>query len=223
MKKYITILLACVITASLTAQITPAPAAAPAPTPAMGPGAAPMPAPAPAPAVGPGAVQTNPAPALGPGATNQVVVTQPPVNANPTNVDYTNQLLYMDEMGQPKTATLNAPPMIQAAPPGAMAPPTTVQWTIYDGNGNVIGNMFEGFRYRGDNGSGYETRVVLMQTGDPNRPYEARFQSKKIGTMEYHDGRVIILDWQNNPWVVRPEYTNDRGIIFKFHPYHGEE
>jgi hypothetical protein len=215
MKKNITIVVACIFAISLTAQVTPAPAA--------GPGAA-MPAPAPAsgpaPAIGPGAAQPTPALAVGPGAYSRPVQQAPvPVATNPTNVDYTNQLLYMDEMGQPKTATLNTPPMIQAVPPGAMAPPTTVQWTIYNGNGMVMGNMFEGFRYRGDNGAGYETRVVLMQTGDPNRPYEARFQSRRMGTMEYHDGRVIILDWQNNPWVVKAEYTNDRGIIFKFHPY----
>ncbi|HTA83101.1 MAG TPA: hypothetical protein VK783_09215 [Bacteroidia bacterium] len=217
--KKLPILLLLAISVSLTAQITPAPA--PAPAPVAGPGAAPMPAPAPAPVVGPGASQMQappPQPVTGPGA-NQMPMQQAPVATNPTNVDYTNQILYMDDMGQPRTARLNPPPMVQSAPPGAMAPPTTVQWTIYNGSGMVMGSMFEGFRYRGDNGAGYETRVVLLQTGDPNKPYEARFQSRRMGTMEYRDGRVIVLDWQNNPWVVKPEYTNDRGIIFKFHPY----
>ena len=82
-----------------------------------------------------------------------------------------------------------------------------------------MNQMADRFRYRGNNGQGYETRIVALPSDDPYKAYDVHFQSKRMGSDQYRDGRVIILDWQNNPWLVKVDYSNERGLFFKFIPY----
>lgn len=73
--------------------------------------------------------------------------------------------------------------------------------------------------YMGSNGSKYTTKVVVTASTDPNKNYEVHFESRKVNEGDYHKGRVIVLDYSMNPWLVKVEYSNDKGVYFVVKPY----
>jgi hypothetical protein len=73
--------------------------------------------------------------------------------------------------------------------------------------------------YVGNNGSKYTTKVVVTSSTDPNKNYEVHFESRKLNEGDYHKGRVILLDYNKNPWLVKVDYSNDKGVYFILSPY----
>ena len=73
--------------------------------------------------------------------------------------------------------------------------------------------------YLGNNGVKYTTKVVVTASTDPNKNYEVHFESRKLNEGDYHKGRVILLDYSKNPWLVRVDYSNDKGVYFILSPY----
>jgi hypothetical protein len=73
--------------------------------------------------------------------------------------------------------------------------------------------------YMGNNGSKYTTKVVVTASTDPNKNYEVHFESRKLNEGDYHKGRVILLDYSMKPWLVKVDYSNDRGVYFMLSPY----
>lgn len=212
MRKNSITIIACLFSAVLFAQ-------------AVGPGVQPQPQPQPiAPAVGPGAQPQyqqqpqQPVPAQGPGA--QQYSQQPPPREgyrHESNESGRDKIAYIDNHGQ-RAVTLAMPP----AGAGANGPQWIAKWRKdkEDGRSEEDGRLYESFGYTGSNGYMYQTRIVATATNDPNNPWMVRFQSKPFGQQgEYMDGRVIVMDWDNNPWIVNVYYSNDKGIYFMFTPF----
>ncbi|MGP8213925.1 MAG: hypothetical protein ACLQQ4_00035 [Bacteroidia bacterium] len=141
----------------------------------------------------------------------------PPMNpvVQPVNQSGVDKIFYIDNHGNPSSGMAMIP-MGEGSNPRWIA-----KWSQADNMGNPVegGRLFESFGYLGSNGFNYQTRVVAHATGYPNKMYEVHFQSKQFGVEEeYHDGRVIILDWNRRPWEVRVDYSNTAGIFFTFVP-----
>jgi len=134
------------------------------------------------------------------------------------NQSGTNMIQYIDNDGKQSTGVAQAPPALQNVASWI------AQWTKQNNKGvfQAGGKQYESFAYRGDDGTNYETRIVATAVNDPKKGFDVRFQSRKIGEKDYKDGRVIILGWENHPWLVSVDYTPARGIFFTFSPYKHE-
>jgi len=141
---------------------------------------------------------------------------QASINSNGAmNQNGMNKIMYIDNKGAQATGAAMSP-----AAEGNN-PSWTADWTKTDNLGNPMGDkkLYKTFSYLGSNGSNYQTRIVASATGDPNKRFEVHFQSKKLdGEDEFHNGRVVILDWNHNPWEVKVNYSNDQGIFFVLNP-----
>lgn len=73
--------------------------------------------------------------------------------------------------------------------------------------------------YMGNNGLKYTTKVVVTASTDPSKNYEVHFESRKLNEGDYHKGRVILLDYSKKPWLVKVDYSNDKGVYFILSPY----
>jgi len=181
------------------------------------------------------------APAEGPGTQPQSQQQPPPqqyqqqYNNPPPQQDMHGQrnesgrdkIAYIDNHGQQATTT--------AIPyAGTCDPQWTAQWRkeMADGHLEHDGKLYQSFSYQGANGAAYQTRIVATATNDPMNRFTVRFQSKQADERGengndgryheddgYHDGRVIILDWDHNPWQVDVYYSNEKGIYFMFSPF----
>ncbi|HXP51083.1 MAG TPA: hypothetical protein VN922_14090 [Bacteroidia bacterium] len=152
------------------------------------------------------ATNTQPAPAY----SQQASVASTPVSLK--NVNGGNTLVYIDNTGKNAAAkiTINS----------STGEP---QWNMIDANGMSNGPLLSFFSYRGNNGSNYESRVIATQSDDPNKKVDVHFQSRKIGAEEFKNSRIIILDWDGNPWKVSVEFSPDSGIYFMFKPFQEEK
>lgn len=155
------------------------------------------------------------------GTTAPTQSTQPaPVNiqspqgtryADEYNVSGKNSMIYIDNNGQQAMAKISTPTAGE-----------NPVWSVSLRHVEPTGQFVDYFTYRGENGSNYETRVVTTPSNDPNKRIEVHFESRKVGSQEFKKGRVVVIDWDNNPWLVKVEFSNDKGVYFDYKPYQPE-
>lgn len=102
--------------------------------------------------------------------------------------------------------------------PMPTGPKDGMLWTFKSKVGSYS-NDVEWLFYMGNNGSKYTTKVVVTASTDPNKNYEVHFESRKLNEGDYHKGRVILLDYSMKPWLVKVDYSNDKGVYFIVKPY----
>ncbi len=216
--------------------------------PAVGPGVQPqqMQPMTPMPAVGPGANQQQTQPMPQPDQYQQQYDNPPQQDIrHERNESGRDKIAYIDNYGQPATTT--AIPYAGTCDPQWLA---QWRKEKADGRYEEDGRLYQTFSYMGANGYTYQTRIVATATNDPMNRFTVRFQSKLAGDNKdygndrdhgnngyerdhgdhgndgrfrddgFQDGRVIVLDWDRNPWTVDVYYSNDKGIYFAFTPYH---
>jgi len=127
------------------------------------------------------------------------------------NVSGKNDLIYIDNNGQQAHAKINTP--------SATENPI---WSIALRHKQPTGQFVDWFTYRGENGSNYETRVVTTSSNDPDKRIEVHFESRKVGGEEFKKSRVVVIDWDGSPWLVKVEFSNEKGVYFKFSPFQPE-
>lgn len=98
------------------------------------------------------------------------------------------------------------------------APTDNLLWAFKSKVGSYT-NDVKWLFYMGGNGFKYTTKVVVTTSTDPNKNYEVHFESRKLNEGDYHKGRVILLDYSMKPWLVKVEYSNDRGVYFILSPF----
>jgi hypothetical protein len=101
-------------------------------------------------------------------------------------------------------------------------PTDNMLWAFKSKVGSYTNNVKWLF-YMGNNGSKYTTKVVVTASTDPNKNYQVHFESRKLNEGDYHKGRVIVLDYSMHPWLVKVEYSNDKGVYFVMKPYVAKE